>query len=67
LDFANLSHSLFEKGGLMLQRLSFDQQIAEVVGHHPLRPMLRRVDADDGELFTTHLLDRGCNDAGWLL
>ena len=67
LGFANLLHGHLEEGGLMLQRLGFDQQIAKVVGHHPLRPMLGRIDADDGELFTTHLLDPRCDDAGWLL
>jgi hypothetical protein len=39
----------------------------KVVGHHPIRPMLGRIDADDGEPLPTHLLDSASNEAIWFL
>ena len=51
----------------MLDGLGFDEQVSEVVGHHPLRTMLGWIDADDGEPFTAHLLDAGTDDTIWLL
>lgn len=67
LRFANPRHGQLEEDGLMLKCLAFDEQISKVVGHHPLRPMLGRIDANDGESGAADLRDPGSNDPTWLL
>ena len=67
LGLANHLHGQLEEDALMLDGLGFDEQVPEVVGHHPLRAMLGRIDADDGEVLTAHLLDTGTDDAIGLL
>ena len=47
----------------MLERLRFDEQVPEVVGHHPLRAMLGGIDTDDREVLTAYFLDTGTNHA----
>jgi len=67
LSFANLHLGQLEKGCLMLQCLRLNEQIPEVVGHHPFRAMLCRVDTHDGELLTAHLLHARRDDTTGLL
>jgi len=67
LRFANLHHGQLEEGRLMLQRLGLNEQIPEVVGHHPFRAMLCGIDTHDGELLTAHLLHARRNDTTGLL
>jgi hypothetical protein len=63
LDLANLIHGQLETGCLMLERLRVDEQVPEVVGHHPLGPVLGRINTHDRKPLTAYLLDAGANDA----
>jgi hypothetical protein len=63
LSFADLRNGQLEEGRLMLQRLTLDEHVPIVVGHHPLRSMFGWVDADDGELLPAHSLNAGPDDA----
>ena len=45
----------------------FDEHVPEVIGHHPLRPMLGRIDAYDGKVLATHFLDTWTDDSIGLL
>ena len=63
LGLANQLDGQFEAGRLVLQCSRLDEQVAKIVGHHPLRAMLGRIHTDDGEPFTAHLLDARSDDA----
>ena len=67
LDLANLLHGQLKEGGLVLDSLGFDEDVPKIIRHHPLGTMLGRIDADDAELVTTHLLDAGTDHAIGLL
>jgi hypothetical protein len=49
LGFSDLGKGEFEKACPMLERTWSNQQLAEIVGHHPFRPILRRVNTNDPE------------------
>ena len=51
----------------VLDRLRFDEQIPKVVRHHPLGPVLGRIDAHDRKSVTPHFLDAGPDDPVGLL
>ena len=63
LGLANLLHGQLETGRLMLERLRFDEQVPEVIGHHPLGSVFGRINTHDRKTLTAHLLDAGTNDA----
>ena len=72
LSLTNLLDRHLEEWPLVLQGLRLDQHIPKVVGHHPLRAVLGRIDAHDREVLTTDLLNAGlmtllgfCNDWYW--
>jgi len=67
LDLVNQLHRRFEEGPLVLKGLRRDEQIPEVVGHHPLRSMLGWIDAHDGELLAADFGNTRPDDAAWLL
>jgi len=67
LSLANLHHGQLEEGRLMLQCLGLDEQVSEVVGHHPFRAMFCGIDTHDGELLTAHLLHAMPDDTPHLL
>ena len=67
LRLANLLHCQLKEGGLVLDGLGFDEDVSKIVRHHPLRTMLGRIDADDAELVTAHLLDARTDHAIGLL
>ena len=67
LGLSNHLHRYFEEDALMFDGSGLDNQIPEVVGHHPLRPMLGGINADNREVLTTHLLDTRANDSIGLL
>jgi hypothetical protein len=62
LDLVDLFHGQFEARSYVLQSLGFDEDIAEVVGHHPRRAMFGRIDTDDGEMLPSHLLNARTDD-----
>ena len=67
LGLADQLHSQVEVGRLMLQRPGLDQDIPQVIGHHPLRPLLGGIDAHQRELLGTDLSDpSGQSTAGLL-
>jgi len=67
LGLANLLHGQHEEGGLVRERLMFDEQVSKVVSHHPLGPVFGRIDTHDRKALTAHLLDARANDAIGLL
>ena len=67
LSFPNLRDGQLEVDRSVLYRLRFDEQISKVVRHHPLGPMLGRIDAHDRKSVTPHLLDAGPDDSVGLL
>jgi hypothetical protein len=64
---ANLFHCQLKAGRSMFQCLTFNQQIPEVVRHHPLGPILGWINTDNRELLTAHALHSGPNDTTRLL
>jgi hypothetical protein len=67
LGLSNHLHRHLEEDALVLDGLGLDQQIPEVVGHHPLRTMLGGIDADNGEVLTAYSLDTGTDHSTGLL
>lgn len=67
LGLADQVHRRAEAAGPVRERLGLDEQVAEVVGHHPLTAVLGRIDAHDGKPFAPYLLDTGANDTIGLL
>jgi hypothetical protein len=57
LDFVDLFHGQFEARSSVLQDLGCDEDIAKVVGHHPRGAMFGWIDADDGEMLSSDLLN----------
>ena len=46
----------------MLQNLGFDEDIAKVIGHHPRGTVFGWIDADDGEMLPSYLLNPRTDD-----
>src|SRR6516162_10616293 len=67
LSLSNHLHRHLDEDALVLDGLGLDQQIPEVVGHHPLRTMLGGIDADNGEVLTAYSLDTGTDYSTGLL
>ena len=47
----------------MLQNLGLDEDIAKVIGHHPRGTMFCWIDANDGEMLPSHLLNTRTDDS----
>ena len=60
-------HRQLEEDALVFDGLGLDEQVSEVISHHPLRSMLGRINADDGKVLTTHFLDTRTDDSVGLL
>ena len=67
LDLVNLFHGQFETRSSVLQDQRFDENIAKVIGHHPRGAMFGWIDADDGEMLPSHLLNTRTDDTIWFL
>lgn len=67
LDLVNLFDGQFEPRSYVLQNLGFDEDVAKVIGHHPRGAMFGWIDANDGEMLSSHLLNTKANDTIWFL
>ena len=67
LDLMNLFHGQLETRSCVLQNLGLDEDIAKVIGHHPRGAMFGWIDANDGEMLPSHLLNTRTDDTIWFL
>ena len=63
LSLSNLGHRQLEECRLMLQRLRRNEHVAKVISHHPFRPLLGRINTDDGEPITPNFGDARTDDS----
>jgi len=67
LSLTNQLHGSIKVDGLVFECTRFDEQISEVIGHHPLRSQLCRIDTNEGELFGPNLFSARSESAARLL
>lgn len=67
LSLANKYEASLEMPRLMLKRLWLDEQFSELIGYHPLRAVLCRIDTNDREPVSTDLGNARCDYTTWLL
>nr|WP_236620991.1 hypothetical protein [Rhodopirellula sallentina] len=67
LSLANEYDGSLEMSRLMFKRLRFDEQLPEVIGHHPFRAILSWIDRNDCKSVTTDLGNAIRDGTTWLL